>query len=686
MKSHRFYRLKTSGWMFVLILLAGVLVRHAYAAPVTFDFEGMVTEVEGSLPAYLVGNRFAGRYAFDPSAPVTAGDPRFGQAVFDNAVTGMTFNDLESGIISPLASGSGKIVHDFEDEDYYSVTFDNLAGRRRSGLPYAKSLQLIWVVENAGPVDKLSKQPGFNPDLPPYEIAANLELFDADGNPVYDPNVGLVGNPDQPLFDSLGNPAPVNGMLVIQYENDAGEQGTLTGRLTAVTSPSEDLMKVAHWPLNEGRGRRARDISGSRHHGRLINRPTWHYHRPTHAGQLWFDGVDDYVDVGTIDLPGKALTLTAWVKPGALENCPHHDCRIISKSYGIWEKEHFWMISTIKVDNQTRLRFQLKTGGVTSTLIASSGDLENNVPFHVAAVYNGVYMLLYKDGVEVGRLFKRGEVDTDPAVKTWIGGNPNNAKARPWKGLIADVRIYQKALLPPQVIAVKDSNPAFNQTITHYYDGTFTEVDAPLKEVFKPGGKFWGSYRFDPDAPVTYEQFSIGVVSFGNAIKAMSFSSKAYKASASHGSIGYEYEDNDLKQTGFSPVWAAPVGTYQLSSVSFEWVQSGGEIFLEKLSEEPLFDPALPPYLVDSYQNYYDADGQLVYDTETGLVGDPNQPLFTELGKRAANGQFSLVFYNVNGERAVARGFLNSVSKTKPRMVRHPKQSRKKFHKKLRRK
>jgi hypothetical protein len=64
----------------------------------------------------------------------------------------------------------------------------------------------------------------------------------------------------------------------------------------------------ANWLLNEGAGSTATDISGKNHNGTLKNNPTWS------SGHLLFDGNDDYVDVGSLDVSGQALTLTAWVK------------------------------------------------------------------------------------------------------------------------------------------------------------------------------------------------------------------------------------------------------------------------------------------------------------------------------------------------------------------------------------
>lgn len=207
----------------------------------------------------------------------------------------------------------------------------------------------------------------------------------------------------------------------------------------------------SHWPLDEGSGATATDITGNGYDGLLTNSPVWN------GNELLFDGIDDFVNVGIVEVSSGKLTITSWVQSDDLENCGARDCRIISKATGTAPQNHYWMLSTIKVGNQTRLRFRLKTRGTTSTLIASSGDLMEGERFHVAATYDGTTMRLYKDGVEVGSLAKTGGINANDEVETWIGGNPNDANSRPWKGLIADVRIYQKALSANEVNDVKNS-------------------------------------------------------------------------------------------------------------------------------------------------------------------------------------------------------------------------------------
>ena len=219
-------------------------------------------------------------------------------------------------------------------------------------------------------------------------------------------------------------------------------------KVTNITAVKTDL--IARWLLNEDSGTTAKDISGLGYDGELINSPTWD------NGNLIFDGVDDYVNVGAIDIKGKAISLSAWAQADRLGNCELRDCRIISKATGSDKQQHYWMLSTIKKGNKTRLRFSLKANGFTTELIASSGDLINGEIFHVVAVYDGAFMRLYKNGIEIGNVAKTGRIDTSDSVDVWIGNSPHVDNSQPWKGAIADVRIYQKALSEIEVVAVRD--------------------------------------------------------------------------------------------------------------------------------------------------------------------------------------------------------------------------------------
>jgi hypothetical protein len=216
----------------------------------------------------------------------------------------------------------------------------------------------------------------------------------------------------------------------------------------SVGSPESEL--VAWWPFDEGTGSVAADASGHGHTGYLSDAlaggPDW-----VPGSSLDFDGVDDFVDAGAFDVTGTELTLAAWIRPEAFTHCGSRDCRILSKATGTAENDHWFMLSTIAVGVETRLRFRLKTGGTTTTLIASSGALTLGQWRHVAAVYDGSTMTLLLDGTPVGSTAKTGALSGDPSVPVWIGRNPGAPGTQPWAGRIDDARIYARALTPGEL-------------------------------------------------------------------------------------------------------------------------------------------------------------------------------------------------------------------------------------------
>ena len=80
----------------------------------------------------------------------------------------------------------------------------------------------------------------------------------------------------------------------------------------------------------------------------------------------------------------------------------------------------------------------------------------------------------------------------------------------------------------------------------------------------------------------------------------------------------------------------------------------------------PGFNPDLPPYEASPNQNYYSADGTLVYNHLEGLIGLLNQPLFDENGYPAhGNGSRSFQFHfsnSISGSGSTVTGDLKSVT------------------------
>ncbi|MFH0953203.1 MAG: FG-GAP-like repeat-containing protein [Verrucomicrobiota bacterium] len=207
-----------------------------------------------------------------------------------------------------------------------------------------------------------------------------------------------------------------------------------------VVEPGSTL--VAYWAFDEGAGSVADDSSGHGHTGTVVG-AAWTAARI--GGGLDFDGTDDRVTAGTLDIPGTCMTITAWIKADSLNG----DIRFVSKATGTAEQDHYWMLSSY--DDTDRLRFRLKTGGTTTTLIADTGkNLTNGNWIHIAAVYDGSAMMLYQDGALAGSTAKSGGLSSNDSVQAWIGANPPGA-AEPFDGVMDEVRIYRVALTQEEI-------------------------------------------------------------------------------------------------------------------------------------------------------------------------------------------------------------------------------------------
>jgi hypothetical protein len=213
---------------------------------------------------------------------------------------------------------------------------------------------------------------------------------------------------------------------------------------TTAQQPATTPGLVSRWSFNEGSGTVAADsVNGQ--NGTLTNGPLWTTGKLGQAIRL--DGSNDYVALPTMDLTGSALTMSAWVMFTAFP--ANSDQRILSKSSGIAEQSHYWMLSQTKQGNAQRLRFRLRTGSSTTTLIASSGDLAANTWYHAVATYDGSTMKLYLNGTLVGSTAKTGTLATSTWVSVNIGRNPDGNNYL--SGAIDEVQIFNRALTQAEI-------------------------------------------------------------------------------------------------------------------------------------------------------------------------------------------------------------------------------------------
>jgi hypothetical protein len=218
---------------------------------------------------------------------------------------------------------------------------------------------------------------------------------------------------------------------------------------------------VSHWTLNEGAGGTTSDSAANRT-GTLQNGAQWTSGRSGAAVSM--DGVNDYISLPALEVRGEAFSILAWVKNSSFPRGVAQ--RFVAKASDSTEQGTYWMVGQTNATGQSRLRFRLRTGTVTSTLTATTGTLPINTWYHVAATYDGKRMRLFLNGAEVGSMTKTGSLARGSGVPVHMGRNPDGSGYM--RGGIDDVRIYSSALTRSEITSVISSagSPPTNQPPT----------------------------------------------------------------------------------------------------------------------------------------------------------------------------------------------------------------------------
>ena len=198
----------------------------------------------------------------------------------------------------------------------------------------------------------------------------------------------------------------------------------------------------AHWKMDDTENGYAMDWSLNNHHGEIFG--TKNIEGKVING-LKFDGSNDYIDLGYMDLPdtSESMSISTWIKFNDFNN---EDARIISKSTSQDNDDHIWMLSTVALDKKVFLRTRLKTNANENTvmLVAETGQLKKNKWHHVAMTYDGEMLRLFLDGNMVGKKELSSPIINAPTVPVYIGANPSNEKYL--SATLDDLRIYTRAL------------------------------------------------------------------------------------------------------------------------------------------------------------------------------------------------------------------------------------------------
>jgi len=206
--------------------------------------------------------------------------------------------------------------------------------------------------------------------------------------------------------------------------------------------------ETLYYPFASDGGGTTEDMSGNGYVG-TVSGCVWTNSGP-HGGSVFFDGVNDYIDVGAApDFPAwGAYTVSVWFLHngggdfGEYDQCGH---KIIDKT--TWY--HDWCIYLWPPNGGVGLRMYENGFGY---LIDETVNYKDGVWHHVAVTRDGTDGQLWLDGVlkaSCGTMFPVYS-SSDVCVGNSFSGDSLQQKC--WSGMLDEVRIFDRALSSNEVV------------------------------------------------------------------------------------------------------------------------------------------------------------------------------------------------------------------------------------------
>ena len=206
-----------------------------------------------------------------------------------------------------------------------------------------------------------------------------------------------------------------------------------------------ELARLNHWPLDEPSGSTANDVTGGvdgvYFGAPLLNQPGA---KADTASAVYFDGINDRVQIPALDLDTDNATLTSWIR---------RDGDQLDWAGLIFSREQSTVAGlNFGTDNDLRYHWNgsSATWGWDSGLLVPDDTwvfVALAVEAHRATIYLG----------EGGVLTTATNTVSHPVEafdgQTFIGRDPLNS-ARSFRGLVDDVRIYDAALSPAEILSI----------------------------------------------------------------------------------------------------------------------------------------------------------------------------------------------------------------------------------------
>jgi len=188
---------------------------------------------------------------------------------------------------------------------------------------------------------------------------------------------------------------------------------------------------VAYWKMDETEGMVVADSAGD-NNGYTIGDPVWQPDGGLVGGALQLDGIDDYVITGAALNPADGpFSVLAWVKGGV-------PGQVIISQQGTAN----WLTA----DDEGNLMTELKGTGRSGKTLQSQTNITDGNWHRIGLVWDGSLRTLYVDSLVAAQ---DTQIGLEASISgLYLGCGKNMEAGTFWSGLIDDVRIYNRAVMP----------------------------------------------------------------------------------------------------------------------------------------------------------------------------------------------------------------------------------------------
>lgn len=174
-----------------------------------------------------------------------------------------------------------------------------------------------------------------------------------------------------------------------------------------------------------------------------------------------FNGTNQYINTGTINLSGSAITMEGWIRANAFKSTfPYISTIMGTESTG---NTALLRMGDADITAGNKLQFVLYVGTQQAKLISNT-VFATNTWYHVAATYDGATMKIYVNGVLDASKAQTGSFVSNGVFN--IGYSFDNN--RYWNGKMDELRVWKRALTQAEIQANMCTVPV-NSTLLEGY-------------------------------------------------------------------------------------------------------------------------------------------------------------------------------------------------------------------------